>query len=300
MDLEAYIEKKFISFKFPLIDRTEEEVKKVKGNLNKRELLRSGQFISLPYKIRQNAIEIFTKEFLKLEIEVRVKNNIEFNEDMFKKIEDKLIKFVDHEFENLIFETKREANLINFGDENFEKGFLPNILSDKNKIIDSMKNELEIKKYELLINTATIEVKKEEQKEYDAFLSHASEDKKIIADKLVKILTDQGLKIWYDDFCIKPGDSIREKIDEGLLKSRHGLLLLSKNFFKKEWCKKELNALFLKNINNIKNKIFPIWFRINEKDVNNYSPLIADIKAFIIEEDDFEKVINDITKSLMN
>jgi len=300
MDLEAYIEKKFISFKFPLIDKTEEEVKKVKSNLNARGLLHSGQFISLPYKIRQNSIETCIKEFLKLEIEIRVKNNIEFNENMFKKIEDKLIKFVDHEFENLIYETKREANLINFGDENFEKGFLPNILRDKNKIIDSLKNELEIKKYELLISAATLEVKKEEQKEYDAFLSHASEDKIIIADKLVRKLTDQGLKIWYDDFCIKPGDSIREKIDEGLLKSRHGLLLLSRNFFKKTWCKKELNALFLKNINNIKNKIFPIWFGVSENDVKKYSLLIADIKAFILEEDDFEQVVSNIAKMLMN
>lgn len=298
MDLEAYIEKKFISFKFPLIDKTEEEVKKVKSNLNARGLLHSGQFISLPYKIRQNSIETLTKEFLKLEIEIRVKNNIKFNEDMLKKIEDKLIKFVDHEFENLIYETKKEANLINFGDENFEKGFLPNILRDKNKIIDSLKNELEIKKYELLISAATLEVKKEEQKEYDAFLSHASEDKKIIADKLVKKLIGQGLKIWYDDFCIKPGDSIREKIDEGLLKSRHGLLLLSKNFFKKDWCKKELNALFLKNIDNIKNKIFPIWFGVNHDDVKNYSLLIADIKAFRLSEDNIDEIIKDIINNL--
>lgn len=247
MDLEAYIEKKFISFKFPLIDKTEEEVKKIKSDLNKRGLLHSGRFISLPYKIRQNAIEIFTKEFLKLEIEVREKNNIEFNEDMFKKIEDKLIKFVDHEFENLIFETKRDANLINFGDENFEKGFLPNILSDKNKIIDSMKNELEIKKYELLlISTAKLEIKKEEQKEYDAFLSHADEDKESIADELFGRLKNDEFKIWYDK-NIKAGQSIPEKINEGIKQSKNGIVIFSKYYEKSQWCKEEFAALTYKS-----------------------------------------------------
>ena len=135
-------------------------------------------------------------------------------------------------------------------------------------------------------------------KKYDAFLAHANEDKETIANKLFKALTKKGLMIWYDDFCIKPGDSIREKIDEGIKNSSHGLLLLSKNFFKKTWCVKELNGLFSKNISNIKNKVIPIWYRINRTDVEDYSHIIADISAIIIKNEDINKGVKDIFQIL--
>ena len=73
---------------------------------------------------------------------------------------------------------------------------------------------------------------------------------------------------------------------------------MSKNFFKKEWCKKELNALFSKKLDNTKNKIFPIWFEVNVDNVKRYSLLIADIKAIPLEKDNIKKVVNDICKIL--
>ena len=146
-------------------------------------------------------------------------------------------------------------------------------------------------------NTNTMKIDKHvNKKEYDAFLAHANEDKESIANELYKELTKSGLNIWYDDFCINPGDSIREKIDEGLLNSNHGLLLLSKNFFKKSWCQKELNALFSLNINNIIKKIIPIWFQVTRSEVEKYSPIMADIKAVSIVDKKIIEAIKSITK----
>ena len=51
---------------------------------------------------------------------------------------------------------------------------------------------------------------------YDVFISHASEDKALFVRPLAKALQQAGLKVWYDEFTLKLGDSLRESIDRGL------------------------------------------------------------------------------------
>lgn len=55
-----------------------------------------------------------------------------------------------------------------------------------------------------------------EDEAYDVFISHASEDKDTIVRSLVAALVGQGLKVWYDEFTLRIGDSLRRKIDKGL------------------------------------------------------------------------------------
>ena len=69
--------------------------------------------------------------------------------------------------------------------------------------------------------------------EYDVFICHASEDKEPFVDNLVNQLS-KSLKVWYDDYEIKLGGSLRRSIDNGLAKSRYGVVVLSKNFFEKD------------------------------------------------------------------
>ena len=82
--------------------------------------------------------------------------------------------------------------------------------------------------------------------EYDVFVSHAWEDKEDFVDEFVSELRKQGLKVWYDTDKLKWGDSMREKIDKGLSKSRYGVVVLSPNYIAehKYWTKAELNGLF--------------------------------------------------------
>jgi len=70
-------------------------------------------------------------------------------------------------------------------------------------------------------------------KDYDVFISHASEDKDAIVRSLAEALVKGGLKVWYDEFELKIGDSLRRKIDKGLAHSRFGIVVLSQAFFKK-------------------------------------------------------------------
>ena len=76
------------------------------------------------------------------------------------------------------------------------------------------------------------------------------------------------------------GDSMREKIDKGLAKSKYGVVVLSPNYIAehKYWTKAELNGLF--QVEDISGKvILPIWHNLTKKQVVEYSPIIADRKA---------------------
>ena len=129
---------------------------------------------------------------------------------------------------------------------------------------------------------------------WDIFISHASEDKEKFVKPLAEALISKGLKVWYDDFTLNIGDSLRESIDEGLKNSRYGLVILSQDFFKKEWTKKEFNALVNKETCGTK-VILPIWYNVSYSDVSNFSPMLSDtiaIKASIGIEHIVEKIHN--------
>ena len=80
-------------------------------------------------------------------------------------------------------------------------------------------------------------------REFDAFISHASEDKGEVVRPLAEALRSKGLSVWYDEFELKIGDSLRRKIDKGLANSRFGIVVLSQSFFKKGWPNYELDGL---------------------------------------------------------
>ncbi len=112
-------------------------------------------------------------------------------------------------------------------------------------------------------------------KKFDAFICHASEDKEGFVLPLAEKLKSIGLKIWFDAFSLKIGDSLREKIDEGLSNSRYGIVILSPNFFAKQWPQKELNALFSLEIDG-RSVILPVWLNVGQQEIKEYSSLLAD------------------------
>lgn len=110
--------------------------------------------------------------------------------------------------------------------------------------------------------------------DYDCFVCHASEDKEPLVNGLVDKLRMKGYKIWYDEFTLTLGDSLREKIDHGLLNSRFGIVILSKAFFAKDWPKKELDGLVAREIEGTK-VILPVWHGVKKGDVIKFSPSLA-------------------------
>jgi len=111
---------------------------------------------------------------------------------------------------------------------------------------------------------------------HDVFICHASEDKEKIARPLAEGLRSAGLNVWYDEFSLELGNSLRESIDRGLADSCFGIVVLSHHFFSKNWTKAELNGLFAKETAHGEKKIIPIWHEITQAEIVQYSPILAD------------------------
>lgn len=121
----------------------------------------------------------------------------------------------------------------------------------------------------------TPEIGQKSTMEWDAFISHASEDKEDFVRPLAKRLQEEGQRVWFDEFTLTVGDSLRRSIDRGLARSRYGIVVLSPDFLKKEWPQKELDGLAAREVDGVK-VILPVWHKISAAEIRAYSPTLAD------------------------
>ncbi|MEM1223898.1 MAG: TIR domain-containing protein, partial [Verrucomicrobiota bacterium] len=135
-------------------------------------------------------------------------------------------------------------------------------------ISDLQKSTHDLLAKELEVTKNSIE---EKESEYDAFISHASEDKKELVRPLASALKEKGLRIWYDESTLTLGDSLRRAIDQGLVKSRFGIVVLSPSFFRKNWPQYELDGLVERELSEGK-VILPLWHRVTKDEVMGFSP----------------------------
>jgi len=127
---------------------------------------------------------------------------------------------------------------------------------------------------------------------WDVFICHASEDKAAFVEQLAHQLRQKGLRVWYDDFTLKLGDSLRRSIDNGLKTSMYGIVVLSPRFFEKNWPQKELDGLVIRERDG-KKVILPVWLNVGANDVEGYSPTLADRVAANVK-DGMQKVVEQI------
>jgi hypothetical protein len=111
---------------------------------------------------------------------------------------------------------------------------------------------------------------------WNVFISHASEDKEAVTIPLAKALERAGLSVWLDRQELRLGDSLREKIDEGLANSQFGIVILSPSFLAKGWTRRELDGLFAVEDAAGRKVILPIWYQIDKATLARYSPILAD------------------------
>lgn len=134
---------------------------------------------------------------------------------------------------------------------------------------------------------------------HNVFISHASEDKENIVRPLANALLSHGLKVWYDEFTLRIGDSLRQKIDRGLATSRVGLVVLSPSFIAKGWTNYELDGIVTRAISG-EQILLPIWHNITKQEVINFSPSLADKVARSTTTHTVEEIaeeINELIKS---
>jgi TIR domain/Glutamine amidotransferase domain len=112
--------------------------------------------------------------------------------------------------------------------------------------------------------------------ESDIFISYASEDKDEVAKPLAHELRMLGYRVWYDDYSLRLGDSLQDKIDHGLATCRYGVVILSQNFLRKPWPRREIKALFSRELAGGFKTIIPVWHNIDEYHLAKYSLPLAD------------------------
>ena len=127
----------------------------------------------------------------------------------------------------------------------------------------------------------------------DLFISHASEDKESFVRSLVRSLTNEGLSVWFDEFELQIGDSLRQRIDEGLSRSRYGLVIFSPAFFEKHWTQYEMDGLIARQMAG-ERVILPIWHRLTRDEIAQQSPSLTDIVSLNSSNDPVEAIASKV------
>ena len=114
----------------------------------------------------------------------------------------------------------------------------------------------------------------------DAFICHDSRDKEKVARVVAEGLKSHGCRVWYDEYSLKPGDSISEKINIGLKSVNHVVVVLSPNFLAKGgWSKREYEIAYTREIVKRETVLLPIWVDVSLDQIYEFSPLLCDRKA---------------------
>ena len=92
---------------------------------------------------------------------------------------------------------------------------------------------------------------------YDVFLSHSAKDMPVVLPLAERLRAD-GLKVWFDEWEIKPGDSIPAKIEEGLEHSRVLVLCMSAHAFGSDWAQLEAGTFRFRDPLNRERRFLPL------------------------------------------
>lgn len=133
-------------------------------------------------------------------------------------------------------------------------------------------------------------------KEWDVFISHASEDKRAAALPLDEALKREGYEVWIDKHELSAGDSLRTRINEGLARSRYGVVIISPSFLSKQWTQDELNALLSREEAGGKAVII-VRHQVSHDEVVRAYPLIGDRLSLALE-DGLEVVVSQIMEAI--
>jgi hypothetical protein len=124
---------------------------------------------------------------------------------------------------------------------------------------------------------------------YDVFLSHSSKDKVVIR-KLARRLKDDGLRVWFDEWIIGPGDLIGLQIERGLEQSRTLVLAMSANAFNSDWVTLERHTTLFRDPTNSERRLIPL--RIDDAQIKETLSQFAYVDWRQRSEQQYEKLLS--------
>jgi hypothetical protein len=99
--------------------------------------------------------------------------------------------------------------------------------------------------------------------------------------------------VWYDEFELRIGDSLRRKIDTGIANAHFGIVVLSKPFFAKGWPAYELDGLVTMSVSG-RQALLPLWHEISKDEVVSASPSLADKLALRTADYTIDEIATEI------
>lgn len=134
-------------------------------------------------------------------------------------------------------------------------------------------------------------------KEFDIFISYASEDSEYV-DKLEQSFKNAEFSIWRDKSSIGWGQSIRQSIDDGLAKSKFGIVVLSSKYIEKYWTGYELDGILNKESSTGRQMILPLWHNVTKDEIDKKSPSLSNRLALDTRINSLDEIL-DAFKSLL-
>jgi len=125
------------------------------------------------------------------------------------------------------------------------------------------------------------------------FICHASEDKGPARD-LSAAMAKLGSDVWLGEREIRVGDSIVQKIDDGLSRASHLVVLLSENSVGKPWVRKELSSALMRQLSEKSITVLPVRL-----DSCTIPPILADIR-YADARSGMERAISDLEHALFD
>ena len=129
---------------------------------------------------------------------------------------------------------------------------------------------------------STVSVPKYQAKslpEYDVFISHASKDKADLVEELYQSLNKLGVAIFYDKESLEWGDNWKDRILNGTKKAEFAIIVISENFFDREWTERELSEFLNRQNRNGQKLILSILHNITVSQLQEKYPSVADLQA---------------------
>ncbi len=114
---------------------------------------------------------------------------------------------------------------------------------------------------------------------YDVFISHANADKIEYVNQLKQSLDKLRIGVFYDKDTLEWGDKWKDKILEGVGQAEFAIIVISENFFGREWTEKELHEFLNRQNSSGQKIILPILHNITAAQLKEKYPAVADIQA---------------------
>ncbi len=115
---------------------------------------------------------------------------------------------------------------------------------------------------------------------YDVFLSHSAKDKAVVRPLAERLRAD-GLKVWFDEWVLKPGDSIPAKIKEGLEHSRVLVLCMSAQAFGSDWAQLEAGTFRFRDPLNKERRFLPL--RLDDSCTSGTSTIQSGVCSLLVK-----------------